>query len=1139
MKTPKPSDRPAGTPEATGAGADPAAENATAVEPSASKPGPEPMTPARVLEWNAYYDLFVAGFALLLCFVASAAVIDNATLWSHLAAGRLIDRQGGPITTEPFSYAVPEGTRWVDVPWIFQWVSYKVYGLGESLAQAIERPAEAEQFGAGALVALSATLRTLAALLLLLIRHRGPGLWWVAMTTALALGVVVTPLGGDPIRVALGGTVGAGAVVSPGTWGLVLLTVELLLLHQAYNLGRRRALFGLVPLFALWANVDESFAIGLMLLTARVLGDLVPVGVAAETEGEAGPRPGISAGLATLGLSALACLANPSTVGVYPVAFGPILGVFGPAPETLLQDQVTLLPFGVRGEQSRTLFFQEEYPRFLGAYLLLVLLGLGSFLLNRRRFSPGRLAMFLVSALLAAMLFRLQEVLGLVLAACLALNGQEWYQSTFGTEGKTSLGWRVWSVGGRLATLAFLTLATLLGLTGYGKRYGEPPFGFGMEADRFAFEAADFLREAPIEGRVMNLRLSLGDAINWRTYPIRQSFVDSRLPSSAAHLLTEYDTVRNALVDGEDQAWREILDRYGVSVLMVDVPGVGALNSPLTDALDASRDWQAFYDDGLVLLYGRLDESTAVSQADREYFLSQGLDAEAIAFGRGNPPRPWDRPPQPTDFLDRFSNTRALAPVQPHVLAARRWLDRGSRAAGGAGAVPGIASCLLAIQEARDALSVRPDDPDAFFVLALAYRSLGQQEAELLAEAGDPDLLAGRLTPPINLRQQQRITALNAFLRTAPRPAASPEARVALRGAHLELAGLYETAGFLDLTRDQLGAALDLFDTAETASEDELASVESIRLAFEALTEQVEQVRAQIEQAELEQQLPPDQLGSAAISEGLAETALGYLIDAERSGIGTASVRMQLVDLLCNIGRPDEAIEYLGGGDEQGLSSGPGTAQFRQGRVYFLMGDYRTAAELWRSLALPQLQAARAEGAMQTATLMLTGQPMAAVQAALNVPAQLSQQAEWEYLLGICLLEGGFPAEAGPHFRSSLELNPELQGRPIAAFYLEKLGLDVPPPPPSEEEGTPAEAEPGEAGETGATDPPAGPSSGADSAGAAEPSAAEPSEDPSDEAPAPGSAPSPPTAPAPAEEADPAPAPDPAPGGDEAAPDTR
>ena len=1065
MKTPKPSDRPAAPPaDAAGdAAAEPAEGAATP-----PKPPPEPLTPARVLEWNAYYDLFVAGFALLLCFVAAATTIDNATIWSYLRAGQLIDSKGGPITAEPFSYAA-EGLEWINVPWLFEWGSYRLFEFGRGLADTMDRPEQADQFAGGALVAVNAGLRALAALLLLLIRRRGPGLWWASITSALALGVVLTPLGGDPLRVALGGMAGMGATVTPGTWGLLLLAIELLLLHWAYNLGRRGAIFALVPLLALWANVDDSFAVGLILLAARVVGSGIKPG---RVDGPEGARaPGLPIGLGVLVLCGLACLANPSVGRVYVAGFAPLADVFRPVAGTMMLDELTLLPFGDRGVESRAHFGEAEVPRLVGFYAMLLFLGLGSFLLNRRQFDLGRFLMFLAAALLAALLWRLQEVLALVLAVSLALNGQEWFQDRFGTEGRMALGWRLWSVGGRLATLLLLTLATLAGLTGFGKIYGEPIFGFGIEPDRFAFEAADYLRDAPIEGHVMNLRLSLGDALNWRSYPSTRPFVDSRLPRSAAGLLKDYETVRAALAEGDRETWAPILDRHGVSVLMVDLPLSNQLSSKLTDALEASPDWAPFYDDGAVLLYGRVDDAPAVSDADRSYFEAQSLQAEAIAFGRGNPVKPFDRPPQPTDVIDRFLRGRALAPVQPHVLAARRWLRRGSEAAGGAGAIPDIAASLVAIQECRNALSIRPDDPDAFFILGIAYRFLAQREVELLANAGDPDVLSGAVTAPMRLRMEQRMAALNFFIQTVPKPPANAEARLTLRNARLELANLFETNGSVDLARDQLEAALPLFEIP-AATEEEDALLQSIGAAVDALTEQVELVRSELEEASLEGQADAAQLGNAALGRGMTGLAIRYFEEAEASGIGLASVRTRLIDLYCETGQPDRAIDVLNN-PETDPSAVPGSDKFRQGRVYFLMGDYRTAVGLWGNLALPELRSSRSHDAFDIVKLLLQGEPMGAVKTALELPSRTDQQANWDYLLGQAALEGGTPSQAGEPLSSALVLLPDHPARPIIAELLGRLGLDVPPPPdetPDAPSDPPAEGDSESAATTSPTD---------------------------------------------------------------------
>ena len=54
----------------------------------APEPQPEPWTPARVTEWNAYYDLYVALGVLLLVFVTSANKITHSSIWTWLQAGR-------------------------------------------------------------------------------------------------------------------------------------------------------------------------------------------------------------------------------------------------------------------------------------------------------------------------------------------------------------------------------------------------------------------------------------------------------------------------------------------------------------------------------------------------------------------------------------------------------------------------------------------------------------------------------------------------------------------------------------------------------------------------------------------------------------------------------------------------------------------------------------------------------------------------------------------------------------------------------------------------------------------------------------------------------------------------------------------
>src|SRR3954467_710048 len=90
-------------------------DEAKAADPAADaelpEPPPEPWTPARVTEWNAYYDLYVALGVILLVFVASANKITHSSLWPLLQAGRVMAAQAKPMVTDRFSFTMA-GQRW-------------------------------------------------------------------------------------------------------------------------------------------------------------------------------------------------------------------------------------------------------------------------------------------------------------------------------------------------------------------------------------------------------------------------------------------------------------------------------------------------------------------------------------------------------------------------------------------------------------------------------------------------------------------------------------------------------------------------------------------------------------------------------------------------------------------------------------------------------------------------------------------------------------------------------------------------------------------------------------------------------------------------------------------------------------------
>ena len=1021
-------------------------------------PAPEPWTPERVLAWNRYYDLYLIAGVLLLVFLASATRINNSTIWAQLRAGRLIAERGTPLATDPFSETF-QGRPWVNVPWTFEWSQGLLYDALAS-PDANREPGEmttGDQRAAGVLVAVNATVRLLTALVLILgLKRSGPGLWWMVVCVGLAIGGIVAPPGG----MALGGIAGQ-AQVGPETWGLLLLAIEVVILHRAIEAGRGNLAFALIPLFLLWANLDESFLVGLFVLAAGVLGTL-----AGSTTREAGGLR-FPKGLAILIASAAACLVNPSLHRTYLAVLEPILeAVGGGRGRPRAVHELSLFGATIR-EQLGGL-----YSMFVGYFLALVGLGLASFVLNLRRFSLPRFLTFLVASVLWALVLRYRTEFAVVFAAVLALNGQEWYLGRFGGEGRMGRGWASWSVGGRAVTIVIVLAFLVKGLTGYGSSFGEPIFGFGADPDEFAFEAADVLRGSNLEGNVLNTTAGQGDALIWRAYPARKPFIDGRAHLYTDEFRAEFDALRLALRDDDVATWRPILDRDEVSAVMLDVA-----NAQRTyQRLIRSPNWILFYDDGNVVMFGRADAPAA----DLAYFQQNRHDPETLAYQHGRPIPSTDRLPRVVTsfdrlFYDKVFRYRYLVPPQPHVRSAARWLQSEAGA-------PTPARCLLAVQEARIALSRKPDDPDAYRMLAEAYRWLILNESAILAgQEPDPEVLDRTAPRPdlLRLRAAQQATALNYAIQTSPSPQ-GPQAREILVSLNIQLGQLYLALDDLDLARDRFQAALTMVDPGEVSEEFQLRIAEmDQRLA------DIDARLAEMPEASLADPLSRAQ---AALSLGAAGVAIDALFEAEQSGSRIAAIRPLLVDLLCLTGQPERAVDLLGSTEDPALSTGPGSSARRQGLVSFLIGNTEDAANLWEKRALAQLRSESVAQALRSGRQLLQGDAREATDGFLELPPRVGTDASWEADLGIALLEAGEPKRAGDRFTRSLELAPDQASRPIVAYYLQKLGRPLPadldeevqPPPPAtpepkpsaNAEGRPADPEPKPAEDVKPTDPP-------------------------------------------------------------------
>lgn len=1043
--------RDASTPEAEESQAAGVEAEAEAGAPQA-EPEPEPWTPERVLSWNSYYDIYVVGGVLLLIFFASANKIANSSIWTMLQTGKMIVANAAPVVTDPYSSTMA-GKPWVNVSWVFQAAMSQLYEWGRGMAPAnpdrVAQAARAEQYAAGALVLVTALIRVLTALILLRIRHLGPGLWWSALCVMLALGVSLSPLG-----VSLGGMAGQSQV-SPDAWGLLFLAIELWLLHKALNLGQSGSLYGLVPLFLLWANSDESFAFGLVILLAALLPSSRLVLNAEETEFAHEPStPRFFPRVAILVACVAVCLANPSLHRIFFVGFEPFWGWINPVAKQLVFSEISLL------NSASYDLLKEEYFALLAFYLVVVGLGVASFALNRARFSASRFSLFLVAAAVwAVAIYRFMGEFALVWASILVLNGQEWYQSRFGLEGRLGWKWTFWSTGGRAITIVLVFAALIIkGLIGWGRLPGESTLGFGVSSERFSFDAAEFLRSAPIKGQVLNSTAAQGDALIWKAYPLRKTFVDGRTQLFSRELRGEWQTMREAIRDDKPEVWKPLLDQYGISVVMVPMGVSTALENPSINTytrLMSSSNWVPFYDDGNVVMFGRSDAEAD----DLAYFQGNRLDADSLAYLKPRTVPPPQRPPSPVGWLDKIFPSRTLLATHPRVEAARRWLvpiteRSGETTESPAPIMSDPAHCLLAIQDARIALASKPDDALAWRILHTAYRNLAQQETALLdgieLTPENRDQIAG-LVPEsgLRLRYQQQAAALNYAIQTTP-PPVTIDGKEDLANLHFQLALLYQTRNFLDLTRDNLQSYIDLMPPEEIQ--------EGLADQILSMGESVDQVRQRMDDAAIDQNARPYDLAMIALSNGAPGLALEELRKAQELNENIAQVRPSLLDLNVEIGQPDAALELLGNVDDPSLSTGPGSSAYRQGLVSALLGNYENAVALWEGVSIRQLRDVRTMGAINIGQSMIRGGLADVVRSfsEQSIPTQINTQAQWEYELGMILLESGAPEKAAQHLTTALELVPDMFLRPVIAYYLKKLGKPVPPPREGADGATPA-----------------------------------------------------------------------------------
>ncbi len=417
----------------------------------------------------------LAPWAALVALTAALTLQDirSSDYWWHLRSGQLIAETGEVPTRDAFTYTT-FGARWIDSPWLHQLGLWGLYVAGGHAAVVIA------QF-----VLVCAWLAALAPI------GWRPGRSWLSVG-ALTWMLLVAANRLEP---------------RPELPTFVLLACVLHLLDRFERLGDR-AVYAIVPLQLLWANLHGLFAMGIAVCGVHIVAELMrPIGRAHEPLRVPRVRR-----LATVTvLSALVAFANPN-------------GIDG----VLLPLQLLGMVSSAQGRDHYALQILEFRPPIgslsrlsLGLFLGLAALSFGAIAANWRRVREVDLLLWVAFFYLAMGAKRNVTLFAIVAAPMLVRNVNELLDARI-------LSARAHARAATAATaLALLVTADVASGTFYD-RIGRPrTAGFGVVEGFNPIGAADWILRTRPPGPIAHW-MGDGGYLIWRLWPSYRVMNDGR-----------------------------------------------------------------------------------------------------------------------------------------------------------------------------------------------------------------------------------------------------------------------------------------------------------------------------------------------------------------------------------------------------------------------------------------------------------------------------------------------------------------------------------------------------------------------------------------------------------------------------------
>ena len=476
--------------------------------------------------------------AFLLIFAGAAQPITDRDFWWHLKTGQYIAATRAIPHTDIFS-SVRFGSEWITHEWLSE---VFIYGIFRAL-------------GFPGLITIFAFIITVSfSISYLICRTRAVPPVIAAFATLLGAFATMLTWG-----------------VRPQMFSMLLASIFLFVLDRYARGGRSSALWSLVPLTILWANLHAGYALGPTLIFFTAVALLL----------EPWLLPGRGAvdwrRIRLLGWVLIICVLvvslNPNGLRLYTYPF-----------ETLNSSSMMLYI-----QEWRSPNFHDS--RFLGLALLL-LACLFVFALSNKGPRLHELLLLLVTAWGALHSGRNIPFFALVAIPLVAEHLWNWIGSY--PAGKLALD------EGNIRKDPFIKLAingslmllvTMLIVLGVYRAWAEQN---KTEVEQFPAAATDFINAQKLPQPILN-DYDWGGYIIWRLYPDYKVYIDGRADVYGEQILTSFFNT----YEGRP-GWSELLDRDGIQTVVIKP------NVPLASLLRVtSSSWTSIYEDKQAVIFIR------------------------------------------------------------------------------------------------------------------------------------------------------------------------------------------------------------------------------------------------------------------------------------------------------------------------------------------------------------------------------------------------------------------------------------------------------------------------------------------------------------------------------------------------------